>query len=71
MVMLRIILLSALTLMVSATEAQDKSGADKAPRTIGASGKHRRTRTIAPRVMGLMLEATALQRSCLIHPHLT
>src|SRR6516162_8478435 len=39
MVMLRVILLSVLTLMVSATEAQDKSGADKAPRTIGASGK--------------------------------
>ena len=39
MIMLRVILLSALTLMVSATEAQDKSGADKAPRTIGASGK--------------------------------
>ena len=37
--MLRVILLSALTLMVSATEVQDKSGADKAARTIGASGK--------------------------------
>jgi hypothetical protein len=36
MIMLRVILLSALTLLVSATKAQDKSGADKAPRTIGA-----------------------------------